>query len=309
MTIPKIASYDIATAATEYHNKVNWRPEAGRAVLLIHDMQNYFINFYGEEAEITRRLTDNIKQLKAICKAAGIPVVYTAQPAHQNPRDRALLTDFWGPGLKDSDNEQQIVSALAPDDDDTQLVKWRYSAFQRNALHQLMHEQRRDQLIICGVYAHIGILATSLEAFMTDIQAFVVSDVVADFSAEDHRMAIDYISRRCGVVTELAQLERDLALPGETGISAATMRADIAAIMYLDESELTDNASPEELGIDSIRLMELVERWRRQGAAIEFADLAERPALGLWWELVAGSAEEEQAREERALEEKVAANA
>lgn len=293
MTIPKIASYDIATAATEYDNKVDWRPEAGRAVLLIHDMQNYFINFYGEEAELTRRLIDNIKRLKAICRAAGIPVVYTAQPARQSPRDRALLTDFWGPGLRDSDNEQRIVSALAPDDGDTQLVKWRYSAFQRNALHQLMHEQRRDQLIICGVYAHIGILATSLEAFMTDIQAFVVNDAVADFSVGDHRMAIEYISRRCGVVTELEQLKRDLAGPVDAVISAATMRADIAAIMHLDESELTDDASPEELGLDSIRLMELVERWRRQGAVIEFADLAERPTLGQWWELLEGHAREE----------------
>ncbi len=302
MTIPKIASYDIATAATEYSNTVNWRPEASRAVLLVHDMQNYFINFYGAEAELTLQLIDNIKQLKNLCKAAGIPVVYTAQPAHQNPRDRALLTDFWGPGLGDSNNEPEIISALAPDEDDTQLVKWRYSAFQRNALHQLMHEQRRDQLIICGIYAHIGILATSLEAFMTDIQAFVVSDAVADFSAGDHRMAIDYIARRCGAVTDLARLKRDLAGTNAAGISAAAMRSDIAAIMHLDESELTDDASPEDLGLDSIRLMELVERWRGQGAAIEFADLAERLTLGQWWDLVTSRANSP------ALEEKVAAN-
>jgi isochorismate hydrolase len=65
----------------------------------------------------------------------------------------------------------------------------------------MMRAQRRDQLIICGVYAHIGILVTAIEAFSNDIQPFLVADAIGDFSAEFHRMAINYAALRCAVVT------------------------------------------------------------------------------------------------------------
>ncbi len=45
MAIPKIASYSIPLAETFPKNKVHWHVQADRAVLLIHDMQKYFINF------------------------------------------------------------------------------------------------------------------------------------------------------------------------------------------------------------------------------------------------------------------------
>lgn len=57
-----------------------------------------------------------------------------------------------------------------------------------------------DQLVICGVYAHIGVLASAVDAFSNDVQPFVVADAVADFSARDHRFALEYAVRKCAVV-------------------------------------------------------------------------------------------------------------
>ncbi|MGP4025462.1 non-ribosomal peptide synthetase [Actinomadura sp. 3N407] len=42
-----------------------------------------------------------------------------------------------------------------------------------------------------------------------------------------------------------------------------------------------------ELGMDSIRLMQLTGRLRRRGVEIRFAELAERPTLAGWWDLLA----------------------
>ncbi|MEO3824135.1 amino acid adenylation domain-containing protein [Actinomadura sp. B10D3] len=52
-----------------------------------------------------------------------------------------------------------------------------------------------------------------------------------------------------------------------------------------EDAEADDNLI--ELGMDSIRLMQLTGRLRRRGIEIRFAELAERPTLAGWWELLA----------------------
>jgi bifunctional isochorismate lyase/aryl carrier protein len=43
------------------------------------------------------------------------------------------------------------------------------------------------------------------------------------------------------------------------------------------------------LGLDSIRVMSLLENWRSRGAQITFLDLAEVTTLNQWWEIIAAS--------------------
>jgi isochorismate hydrolase len=86
------------------------------------------------------------------------------------------------------------------------LTKRRYSAFFRSGLLERMRAEGRDQLVLCGVYAHIGVLATAIDAFTHDIQVFLAADAVADFSAEQHRLTLDYVAGRCGMVTLSAEV-------------------------------------------------------------------------------------------------------
>lgn len=64
------------------------------------------------------------------------------------------------------------------------------------------------------------------------------------------------------------------------------MVADLAAMLDLPAAEITEDTNLLDLGLDSVRLMSLVERWRAEGAVVDFVDLASDPQLGAWFEVV-----------------------
>ncbi|MCX4966593.1 isochorismatase family protein [Streptomyces sp. NBC_00654] len=201
MPLPAISPYPMPTAADLPANRVAWSVDPARAVLLVHDLQNYFLGAFDRTASPVTELLSHVALLKKRAEELGIPVVYTAQPSDQSPAERGLQQDFWGPGLPADAHLAAIADEVAPGGSDTVLTKWKYSGFVRTDLLERLREQGRDQLVITGIYAHIGVLMTACDAWMQDIQAFVVADAVADFSADDHAMALRWAAGRCAMVT------------------------------------------------------------------------------------------------------------
>lgn len=206
MGLPTIAPYALPTTAEVPVSRAPWRLDASRAALLVHDMQNYFVGAFPADEPPIRPVIAAIAALRRGCHDAGVPVFYSAQPGAQAPRDRGLQADFWGPGMTSAPEHRDIVRPLQPAPGDRLLTKWRYSAFQRTTLEADLQALGRDQLIVTGVYASIGCLLTAADAFMRDIQPFVVADAVADFSRARHDEALAYVAGRCAVtlVTEQA---------------------------------------------------------------------------------------------------------
>ncbi|MFB4193321.1 isochorismatase family protein [Streptomyces carpaticus] len=206
--IPPIDVYPLPSADDLPGNTAGWSADPDRAVLLVHDMQRYFLRPL--PAPLRDPLVRNAARLRERAVATGMPVAYTAQPGGMTDEQRGLLRDFWGPGMRGEPSDREVDEPLAPGPGDRVFTKWRYSAFFRSGLLEWMREQNRDQLVVCGVYAHVGVLMTAVDAFSHDIRPFLVADAVADFSAEYHRLAVEYAAQRCAVVTTtdivLAQL-------------------------------------------------------------------------------------------------------
>lgn len=204
--LPSIQAYDLPLEAELPKSRPDWTLEANRAALLVHDVQRYFLDAFTPDTSPIVPMTQNIASLLDAARAQGIPVFYTAQNGDQERRDRGLQADLWGPGMRHIPEHQPIVDALAPKDGDIVLVKHRYSAFQRANLDTLMQARGRNQLIICGVYAHIGCLFTAAEAFQRDIEPFMVADALGDFSREWHDRALAHAADCCGVVHSTRQI-------------------------------------------------------------------------------------------------------
>ncbi|WP_199740266.1 phosphopantetheine-binding protein [Saccharopolyspora rhizosphaerae] len=64
------------------------------------------------------------------------------------------------------------------------------------------------------------------------------------------------------------------------------VREQVAELLYEDPAELGDDEDLLDWGLDSVRIMTLVEQWRKQGVQVTFADLAERPTLADWWKVL-----------------------
>ncbi|HCJ69301.1 MULTISPECIES: isochorismatase family protein [Corynebacterium] len=215
--LPTIAPYELPSAHEVPQTRVNWDFDPSRSALLIHDMQQYFVDAYGENSRLITQVTSNIRDLREAAPQANIPVFFTAQPPEQDPKDRGLLWDFWGPGMQD-DGSNKVIHDLSPREGDQVLTKWRYDAFSRSDFEEQLASLGRDQLIITGVYAHIGCLTTATSAFMRDIKPFLVADALADFSRDEHLWTLRYAASRCGVVTDtqsmLNSIESDLVKGG-----------------------------------------------------------------------------------------------
>ncbi|EPH43224.1 phosphopantetheine-binding protein [Streptomyces aurantiacus] len=72
-------------------------------------------------------------------------------------------------------------------------------------------------------------------------------------------------------------------------LSPERVRADVAELLGCDPADIGPDDNLFDLGLDSVRIMTLVERWRTEGAAaLEFPDLAEQPELAHWTALLTG---------------------
>jgi len=289
--LPHGVSYPMPPADTLPAAATDWTIEPARAALLVHDMQNHFLRPFAAGSQPLDSLLRNVAALRAAAARAGVPVIYTAQPGDQDPHERAMLVDFWGPGPRVG-APVEITPELSPGPSDVVLTKWRYSAFQRTPLADTLRDLQRDQLIVTGIYAHIGCMLTVSEAFMRDVQAFLVADAVADFSIEDHRLALRYVARRCGRVVTTEHASDALVTAGSPAVTAGSSVAGWSTArlherigdLLGEPVELDENLV--EVGLDSVSVMQLIEQLRADGHELTFAQLAEEPTVRAWGALV-----------------------
>lgn len=272
MALPSTVSYTLPDEGRE-SSRAPWHLEAERAALLVHDMQRYFTRVYSADCGAFHGALEKIARLLDWARTAQVPVVYTAQPGDQNPADRGLLTDLWGPGITGSEADTAIVGELAPRPGELVLVKHRYSAFARSKLEEWLRANGRDQLVVTGIYAHIGIVATATDAFMRDIEPFVVADAVADFSADDHVRALHQVAQTCGVVTTTAQLTEKTPSGSPWPAWLARELTDIIGDPQIAQDLVADpQRSFFAAGLDSMRTFTLLDTLADLGVDIDFVD-------------------------------------
>ncbi|MGW0555830.1 isochorismatase family protein [Streptomyces sp. NPDC002926] len=210
MVVTVIDPYPMPGPDLLAENRVDWTVDPERSALLVLNMQGFFLRPYTRGTSPLTPLLANCSALLTTCRRLRVPVVHTVQPGTQAPGERGLLTDFWGKGLDDALEDAAIADEVAPDASGCVLSAWRYSAFFGSGLERQLRSEGRDQLVICGVYAHLSGVATALDAFSHNLEVFLAADAVADFSAHKHRAALTWATSCCAVAKATAELTAEL---------------------------------------------------------------------------------------------------
>lgn len=69
-------------------------------------------------------------------------------------------------------------------------------------------------------------------------------------------------------------------------VTLEQLRADIVALLEEGAGALTDDANLLDMGLDSMRAMNLAMQWDEAGVPLDFIDLAEAPTIAGLWALV-----------------------
>ena len=64
---------------------------------------------------------------------------------------------------------------------------------------------------------------------------------------------------------------------------------DVAQILEVDSSTLSRETSLSDAGLDSLRMVMLVENWRADGNEVDFQELISLPTLGQWIDALGAS--------------------
>lgn len=173
-----------------------WQLDQRRVALLVHDVQQYYL----QRAECDAAFLENCSRLVTHFRQAGCSIYYS-KSLPVTVAERGLLHDFWGPGMSDAPVEARIPQSVQPRPDDVVVVKSRYSAFYATQLFAEMQRSRTQQLVLVGLYAEVGVLATAVDAFVRDLQVFIPADAVASRQSGWRESALRHASNMCAQVT------------------------------------------------------------------------------------------------------------
>ncbi|MCI0755858.1 phosphopantetheine-binding protein [Teichococcus vastitatis] len=64
------------------------------------------------------------------------------------------------------------------------------------------------------------------------------------------------------------------------------MRTDIAAMIHEAPEDIGGDDNLIDLGLDSMRAMNLLVQWNEAGLGLDFSEFAERLTLNAWWAII-----------------------
>jgi gluconolactonase len=193
--------------------------------LIIQDLQNDVIIEGGAFAESgspehakQQNVVENVKNLAAAVRAAGIPVLHVHYivedgapglklnaPLFQGVKDTgALVRDTWGAAP---------AEGLEPQDGDFIVQKMRMSAWQGTRLENLLRGFGTETIVITGAWTNMSIEHTARTGADKGYTIFVPEDGCSTMNADWHNASINFALQNVSTVTTCAEVVEAIGAP------------------------------------------------------------------------------------------------
>ncbi|MEU6704868.1 isochorismatase family protein [Streptomyces wuyuanensis] len=206
MGLSAVAPYPMPAEADVPQSAAPWSFDPARAALVVLDMQRYSVGLFLGGSPVGDLLR-NVAALRQRAGELGIPVVFCVEAVARHPGQGGTPGDLGGTGITDAAGAA-LVEDLRPRTGDHVVEHTRPNAFLGSRLERVLRAKDRDQIVLCGLFAQLGVLLTAADAVMHGIQTCVVADAVADVSADGHGSALRWAARHGAAVAGSAQLLR-----------------------------------------------------------------------------------------------------
>jgi len=173
--------------------------------LLIMDMQQGILNGFPGSAALVSKAAEAI----AAARQNNIPVIYVVvgfragfpEISSNNMSFSAAKQHFAAVDMAEFMN---IHPDLAPADGELIVIKRRISAFTGSDLEVILRAKNIQHLVLSGIATSGVVLSTLREAADKDYRLTVIEDCCADREEEVHRLLMDKIFVRHGIIMSVA---------------------------------------------------------------------------------------------------------
>ena len=176
-----------------------------RNCLIVIDMQNDFLDRL--ESDSRAALIRKTNQLIEIFRAARCPVIWVQQlfrhdlsDAFLEMRDRRISVVIEGTA------GAELHSDLARRDQDTVVIKKRYSAFFGTNLEQILSDLAPDQVTLAGVNTHACIRTTAIDAYQRDMRVLLALECIGSHDPDHARISMAYMDKKIAAAVTNEQL-------------------------------------------------------------------------------------------------------
>ncbi|MFA5106662.1 MAG: isochorismatase family cysteine hydrolase [Candidatus Micrarchaeia archaeon] len=160
----------------------------GKAVIVL-DMLNDFVTG-SLKCPRAQKIIPNIQKVIAAAREVGVPVIYS-NDAHIEGLDHEF--SVWGPHAIAGSSGAQVIPELEPKKGDYIVPKRNYSGFFGTDLDGILRGMGVEEVVLCGLHAHICVRHTSADAFFRGYDITVIGDAVESFTEEDYRSGLEYV--------------------------------------------------------------------------------------------------------------------